>query len=63
MFGPAPVGLAGQVTATGARFVERNVDPIADLVLVQRIAVARAAAMGLDPDQPRHLTRSIILTP
>jgi fructoselysine-6-P-deglycase FrlB-like protein len=62
MFGPAPVGLAGQVTATGARFVERNVDPMADLVLVQRIAVARAAAMGLDPDQPRHLTRSIILT-
>lgn len=62
MFGTAPVGLAGEVAATGARFVERDRDPMADLVLVQRVAVARAVAMGLNPDQPRHLTRSIILS-
>ncbi|MET9172478.1 hypothetical protein ABZX64_15655 [Streptomyces misionensis] len=27
----------------------------------ERVAVA--AARGLDPDRPRHLTRSVILTP
>jgi fructoselysine-6-P-deglycase FrlB-like protein len=34
---------------------------MADLVNAQRLAVALAARKGLDPDAPRHLTRSIIL--
>jgi glucosamine 6-phosphate synthetase-like amidotransferase/phosphosugar isomerase protein len=38
-----------------------DVDPLAALVDVQRIAVARATAQGLDPDRPRNLTRSIVL--
>lgn len=37
-------------------------DPMADLVLAQRFAVALAAHRGLDPDAPRHLTRSVVLT-
>ncbi|WP_326768356.1 sugar isomerase [Streptomyces sp. NBC_01591] len=62
MFGTAPEGLADQVLATGARWVESGLDPLAELVRVQRLAVARAAARGLDPDSPRHLTRSVVLT-
>ncbi|WP_055589616.1 SIS domain-containing protein [Peterkaempfera griseoplana] len=61
MFGPAPAGLAEQVRATGAHWAESPLDPLADLVRVQRLAVARAAARGLDPDRPRHLTRSVVL--
>jgi fructoselysine-6-P-deglycase FrlB-like protein len=34
---------------------------MATLVLVQRLAVALAAARGLDPDNPRNLTRSVVL--
>ncbi|MFD7494120.1 SIS domain-containing protein [Streptomyces sp. NPDC059832] len=62
MFGTAPEGLAEQVLATGARWVESGLDPLAELVRVQRLAIARAAARGLDPDSPRHLTRSVVLT-
>ncbi|MFC7613342.1 SIS domain-containing protein [Actinokineospora soli] len=61
MFGPAPEGLADEVTATGARFVASDADPMAQLVLAQRVAVAMAAARGLDPDNPRSLSRSVIL--
>ncbi|WP_151477368.1 SIS domain-containing protein [Streptomyces albicerus] len=62
MLGEAPEGLAEQVRATGGLWVEGRLDPLAELVRAQRLAVAVAAARGLDPDQPRHLTRSVILT-
>jgi fructoselysine-6-P-deglycase FrlB-like protein len=62
MFGQAPAGLAEQVGATGGLWVEGTLDPLAELVRAQRLAVAVAAARGLDPDSPRHLTRSVILT-
>ncbi|MFJ6845183.1 SIS domain-containing protein [Streptomyces griseoluteus] len=61
--GPAPEGLAEQVRATGAWWIEGGLDPLAELIRVQRLAVAVAAARGLDPDRPRHLTRSVILAP
>ncbi|MFG2602243.1 SIS domain-containing protein [Streptomyces sp. NPDC048514] len=63
MLGEAPEGLAEQVRATGALWVEGALDPLAELVRAQRLAVAVAAARGLDPDRPRHLTRSVILAP
>ncbi|MGY5006906.1 SIS domain-containing protein [Streptomyces sp. 900105755] len=63
MFGPAPAGLAQQVAATGGLWIQGALDPLAELVRAQRLAVAVAAARGLDPDRPRHLTRSVILTP
>ncbi|MEU3842856.1 sugar isomerase [Streptomyces sp. NPDC028635] len=63
MFGDAPEGLADQVRATGGLWVDGGLDPLAELVRAQRLAVAVAAARGLDPDQPRHLTRSVILAP
>ncbi|MGW7266144.1 SIS domain-containing protein [Streptomyces sp. NPDC054842] len=63
MLGEAPEGLAEQVRATGALWVAGRLDPLAELVRAQRLAVAVAAARGLDPDRPRHLTRSVILGP
>ncbi|KAB1148243.1 SIS domain-containing protein [Streptomyces luteolifulvus] len=63
MLGEAPEGLAGQVRATGGSWVFGGLDPLAELVRAQRLAVAVAAARGLDPDRPRHLTRSVILAP
>lgn len=60
-FGEAPDGLAAQVEATGARFVQHPIDPMADLVRLHRVALDRAVTRGLDPDQPRNLTRSVIL--
>ncbi|WP_369367965.1 SIS domain-containing protein [Streptomyces sp. CG4] len=61
MLGAAPEGLAQQVGATGGLWIDGGLDPLAELVRIQRLAVAVAAARGLDPDQPRHLTRSVIL--
>ena len=60
-FGAAPEGLQAQVEATGARFVQHPIDPMAELVRVHRVALDRAVGKGLDPDQPRNLTRSVIL--
>ncbi|MFG2307925.1 SIS domain-containing protein [Streptomyces sp. NPDC048566] len=61
MLGEAPEGLAEQVRGTGARWIAGGLDPLAELVRAQRLAVAVAEARGLDPDAPRHLTRSVIL--
>ncbi|MGW1749549.1 SIS domain-containing protein [Streptomyces sp. NPDC002092] len=63
MLGEAPEGLAEQVRATGGLWIAGGLDPLAELVRAQRLAVAVAAVRGLDPDQPRHLTRSVILAP
>jgi len=54
--------LVADIRATGARVVETDRHPLADLVLVHRVAVAIARARGLDPDHPRNLTRSVVLT-
>ncbi|MFC8431262.1 SIS domain-containing protein [Streptomyces sp. NPDC057253] len=61
MLGEAPEGLAEQVGETGGLWIPGTLDPLAELVRVQRLAVAVAVARGLDPDRPRHLTRSVIL--
>ncbi|MGC5583727.1 SIS domain-containing protein [Ornithinimicrobium sp. W1665] len=58
-----PEGLADSVTATGAELVTHpGVDPMAELVRVHRYCVVRAELAGVDPDQPRNLTRSIVLS-
>ena len=61
MFGQAPEGLAEDVAATGATYATSGLDPMAQLVLAQRLAVAHARAKGMDPDRPRSLTRSVVL--
>jgi fructoselysine-6-P-deglycase FrlB-like protein len=63
MFGDAPSGLAGEVAATGARWVDSPLDPVAELIRAQRLAIGIARARGIDPDSPRNLTRSVILDP
>lgn len=60
-FGAAPEGLDAQVAATGGRWVQHPIDPMADLARLHRVALDRALAKGLNPDEPRNLTRSVIL--
>ncbi|GAB6903826.1 SIS domain-containing protein [Kineosporia succinea] len=61
-FGETPEGLDADVAATGATFVHHDLDPLAALVVAQRFAIGLAHERGLDPDNPRSLTRSVILT-
>jgi fructoselysine-6-P-deglycase FrlB-like protein len=63
VLGTPPPGLVEEVASTGARVLTGTLDPLAQLVQVQRFAVAAAEARGLDPDNPRALTRSVVLTP
>jgi fructoselysine-6-P-deglycase FrlB-like protein len=60
-FGEPPAGLVADVAATGATAIHDDLDPLVQLVLAQRVATALAAHRGLDPDRPRHLTRSVVL--
>ena len=62
IFGPAPVGLVAAVEATGATVITDDTDPLAQLVVAQRLAVELAKSRGLNPDHPRALTRSVILS-
>lgn len=39
----------------------RGYDAMAELVRSHRLCIPRARRAGLDPDAPRHLTRSIVL--
>jgi fructoselysine-6-P-deglycase FrlB-like protein len=54
--------LVSDIRRTGATVVVGVGDPQAELVLVQRIAVATAQVRGLDPDRPRLLARSVVRT-
>lgn len=61
LFGEEPPGLADDVSRTGALYVHRGTDPLAELVRAQKVALERARTRGLDPDRPRNLSRSVIL--
>jgi fructoselysine-6-P-deglycase FrlB-like protein len=54
--------IADDARETGATVRVASLDPLAELVLVQRFAAAIANARGLDPDHPRRLTRSVVLS-
>ncbi|WP_293784674.1 SIS domain-containing protein [uncultured Aeromicrobium sp.] len=60
--GDPVAGLADDVHKTGAHFENADLDAMADLVRAHRLSLARALAAGLDPDRPRNLTRSIVLS-
>ena len=60
--GELPEGLAEQVAATGAHLEQGVLDPVAELVRIQRLGVALAARLGRDVDNPQHLTRSVVLS-
>ncbi|WP_040166036.1 SIS domain-containing protein [Microbacterium gorillae] len=59
--GQTPDGIAEDVANTGAHYEHRDIDGMAELVRVHRVALERARARGLNPDLPRNLTRSVIL--
>ena len=61
ILGSPDPGVAGDVAITGATVRVASQDPMAELVLVHRTAIALAEAKGLDPDHPIHLTRSVVL--
>jgi glutamine---fructose-6-phosphate transaminase (isomerizing) len=60
-FGRVPAALDGPVRDAGAHPYRDHLDPLAQLVLAQRFALALAEHRGLDPDRPRRLTRSVVL--
>ena len=61
VFGEPREGIASDVAATGAVLVAGALDPLADLIRVQQLAVRRAEQLQLNPDRPRSLTRSVVL--
>jgi fructoselysine-6-P-deglycase FrlB-like protein len=61
ILGTPDPSIAEDVSATGASVRVASLDPMAELVLVHRTAIALADAKGLDPDHPVHLTRSVVL--
>jgi glutamine---fructose-6-phosphate transaminase (isomerizing) len=63
-FGQAPDGVAQSAANAGATvYHDHYLDPLAQLILVHRLALGLAAHRGLDPDRPRLLTRSVVLAP
>lgn len=61
VFGTVPHGLADDVRATGAHVEQSSGDPLVSLVRAHLLAEAVAESRGLNPDEPRNLTRSVIL--
>lgn len=61
VFGPVAPELVSDIQSTGATVRVSDEDPLVQLVQAQRLAVALAESRGLEPDTPRHLTRSVIL--
>ncbi len=61
VLGSIEAGVIASALAAGGSVVDSGRDPMVELVLIQRAAIALAADRGLDPDHPRHLSRSVIL--
>jgi fructoselysine-6-P-deglycase FrlB-like protein len=61
MLGVADEALVADVSRTGATLVVGSGDPQAELVRIQRVAVATAQLRELDPDRPRYLGRAVVL--
>lgn len=61
IFGAEEPSLVSDIERTGATVRTGNSDPLIELAQAQRLAVAIAERSGLNPDAPRHLTRSIVL--
>jgi fructoselysine-6-P-deglycase FrlB-like protein len=60
--GEVPSGLLADAGRTGATVIARDADPLVALIGAQRLAATLAERKGIDPDQPRALSRSVILT-
>jgi glucosamine--fructose-6-phosphate aminotransferase (isomerizing) len=62
IIGRVEPSLVDDIEFTGATVVSGTGDPLVELADAQRLAVAIAELRGLDPDAPRNLTRSIVLS-
>jgi fructoselysine-6-P-deglycase FrlB-like protein len=62
IFGAAPDSLKEDIKTTGAHLESNSLDPMADLIRAQRVAIGIAKKRGVNYDSPRGLARSIILT-
>ncbi len=60
--GAVDAAVLEDAAAAGAAILGGELDPMVELVRVQRTASALAEALGLDPDHPRNLTRSVVLS-
>ena len=60
--GDVPPGLLADARRTGATVIASDADPLVALIGAQRLAAELAGWKGIDPDQPRALARSVILT-
>jgi fructoselysine-6-P-deglycase FrlB-like protein len=60
-FTPVPDFVRAPIEATGATVVAPELDPLAQMPAVHRLALALAAKAGRDPDRPHHLSRSVQL--
>jgi fructoselysine-6-P-deglycase FrlB-like protein len=59
--GEVPADLLADARRTGATVITSAADPLAGLIGAQRLAAALAERKEIDPDQPRALSRSVIL--
>jgi len=62
LFGSGTDPIASEIRDAGAELVTNDLDPLAQLVVAQRSAVALAESRGLDPDRPRALSRAVVLS-
>lgn len=60
-FGALAPDIREAILSTGAQLAESQDDPLADLLRVHRLALAFARAREINPDTPRHLSRSVVL--
>ncbi len=59
--GDVPADLLADARRTGATVITSDGEPLAGLIGAQRLAAMLAERKGIDPDQPRALSRSVIL--
>ena len=59
--GEVPSSLLADARRTGAMVIAPGADPLLGLTGAQRLAAELAARKHIDPDQPRALSRSVIL--
>lgn len=62
LLGGTDPAIVADVASTGARVRTSDEDPLVQLLHAQRFAVELAESRGLNPDTPRHLTRSVVLS-
>ena len=56
-----PADLLVDARRTGATVIASDADPLVGLIGAQRLAAVLADRKGIDPDQPRALSRSVII--